>query len=827
MTCEKDDDLRPMDIIMSLWIQLARGTPTPQLDPTFAKKILAETSAAEMKLFNHTIARLPGVILIVDGLDEIPRSHQAELVRLLEALHESNRNVRLLVTGRPYSSIVNLLEDWSKLQLVAEDLDLRKYMHRRIERPRWKILEGAALEVIVDDLVDKCEGTFLMAQLHMDELLRAQTPNECREVVANLPTTANEAYSRGLERLRKDSPVKDGFPCTAIRALFWVAFVQSPMTAGQLKQILAVDTVEKGYDQRDEPKEEVDILTGRLIIVNDNNNGFLSLSHKSLTDYLRDEKTQSAHFPNIQIHIHTTLLRIISPGCLDKLYAGSSQGTFLTSYPLCVFALENWGKGLETSLTAVPHLREKIETFLKARSHGWNNEMSSHAASILKARRRWTCQTPLKFYEPGFISGLHWAVFFNILEFIPTLVAHEEANAIENPIPTTPLGLAAIHGRGDAVDALLNHNVQISPADPHLLHPLYSAVFVAGNPAIVLKLLEHHADMAYRNGGLDQSPIDLAYTLHRSKIAYLLASYDDGYSSAPSQRLQLLVQGAFCKQLAVAIQQGLDVNLRCENGKMALDYARELGDIRITKTLIEAGAQENLTWPGVTTESCIMPVNFIAPSTADLLYSEEIQYKDRELYCGSANHGQEEMVLSVKMSPDKPPVRCIVFETVSRDQGWSNYRKLYGTYLGTERSRFEICAKGENWTSKRFRLQQNVHASYTLRMHTNIWNLGELEDTSTAKAAMMRSLQKADSLQVYAIADGGGCWKNVFSFVRVRMYSSDITLVSKMPDQTALSLDKGYEGDDCDQSSQSSCSRDEQRQSNWSIDKESQSDWTS
>lgn len=237
------------------------------------------------------------------------------------------------------------------------------------------------------------------------------------------------------------------------------------------------------------------------------------------------------------------------------------------------------------------------------------------------------------------------------------------------------------------------------------------------------------------------------------------------------------MRGGFAIQLEKAIAEGLDVNHPCENGKMALDYARELGHKGIVDILLSAKAVSKLTWPAVDTDTCPYPVNFVNPPSNAPLISREASWEESDCFTVAHRYpdGVSELLIEVPVYEVELPIKSIVFETVSKDQGWGDYSHRYrGTYLGSTRSRLEVCVKHQHGISRSFMLQHNVYAGEEFRLHTNIWNLGDFETSSPAKADLLRSIQNGSTLQVYAIADGGRGWRNEISFIRVCMFSSEV-----------------------------------------------------
>lgn len=794
-------DLRdPMDIIMSLWAQLVASLPDPKFDPEYIKAILSrrETFSSmtkkwerKMEIFAETTAKIGSVVLILDGLDEVQRDHQQEVVAGLREIQQRSKRCRILITSRPYYSIMGLFHcdsPQSKFHLEAKKIDLRLYITDRFSRNYMS--RGGKFhkqEEITLTLVDKCKGSFLLAKLFMDEVLRANTDKECSEIIKGLPESAAEAYDRGMNRLAQESvssKLQTGLPCTAIQALFWVAYAKAPMTERQLRQALAINEGDDDYNPSGEVWKDrgIDELCGELVLV-DHRNGEVRVAHRTITEHLLLENTRMAWFTNIREHIPSVLLHFLLFKNLKTTHGGGSMGNIIQDFPLCSYALEYWGVGLNQTLKPETPIWALAERFLKTRFHNWDEHVKELMVNCLTS----TCRCEVwkmaqNAVAPGQITGLHWAVFFDLRAFVPILSHHEEEFPVSDPIPTTPLGLAAAYvpeSRQDMAQILLENGAKVNL--PHSVpqvprQPLHDAVYYC-NVEVAELLLDSGADRSLRLVENDESAFDLAYILCRTGVAKLLASRISG-NVVTAQELQFLVSGGFSADLQRVIKEGLDVNQPCGNGKRALDYALEAENERLSEVkgiLVRARADTKLTWPPVMTDTCPYPVNFLEDPTILPLDVMEKSWSEND--CAQWRDDDDTvpfLLLLEKAVPShvKSPVRSIVFETASRDQGWSSWEADFnGTYLGSTTIQVSV-EQPNGLKSPSLIIQRNLRANSRkqFKLHTNIWNLSELKTSSPRKAELIESLQPGSILRVSAHVRGGPGWANYVSFVRARLY---------------------------------------------------------
>ena len=727
----------------------------------------------KMKVFEETIARAGEIILMVDGLDEVPLDFQRLLVEDLRQVKKYSRTCRLLITSRPYSSIRRLLK--SEIQLPIEDsnieMDIMFYIPDRISRHGQELVKHPGLpEYITREVAGRCNSSFLMAKLFMDEVLRAATDSECKRIIKGLPETAHDVYSGGLKRLSDEHPKSrtPGIPCLAIQALFWVAYARAPMTEEQLKQVLDIEKGDTDYNEKQliVSNGSLESLCSELIIIHPES-GEVRVPHKTFTEFLQEEETREQWFVGIREHIPESLMRYLSFECMKV----SRSEDFERKHPLIPYAMRHWGYFHEEPQPGTA-LWKTTEQFLKFTFHGWNEHVRQQAAKSMGL-------------GPGNISGMHWAVNFDLHHFVSILFEHERGFLIDDPVAKTPLGLAAVLRRPSMTRKLLNQGFSVNGVQAGgrtIRPPLYDAVFHGDEDSVAL-LLNHGADTTLRRSDVDQrpfdvacdqSPLDAACHLGRIGSAQLLASHISRKQQVLAQELQFLVRGAFIPELRKALEGGLNVNVLCDNGKQALDYAKELGDEEIIDILLANNAKAQLIWPAVSLDSPPYQRNLpesLAPRSAIIAEhwwgtSEYVTPRNW------VSEGWDSLVL-LDVAVDsriKLPVQILAFETVSRDQGWSSHPE-YRAYLGTSGSWIGIQVSHGQEHSQSFSIQHNAHASDQFRLHSNIWRLDELQISSPQKAQLMREIRYGSRVRILAYAKGVH-WNNYVAFARVHIYGS-------------------------------------------------------
>jgi hypothetical protein len=175
-------------------------------------------------------------VLAIDALDEGGESIYELLASVRPYLDP--RRIRLLLTSRPEAEVLQLFEH--KLVLSAEgrenQADLQAYVHARLAQSSIGAnLASGRLQAIEQQILDRCEGNFLIAQVTLDELDAGRmTP----EQVESLPTGLGALYAGYFQRR---FTTKESFaPVRAVLEIVMGAF--EPVPDEFIARVLGVGT---------------------------------------------------------------------------------------------------------------------------------------------------------------------------------------------------------------------------------------------------------------------------------------------------------------------------------------------------------------------------------------------------------------------------------------------------------------------------------------------------------------------------------------------------------------------------------------------------------
>lgn len=113
-------------------------------------------------LLQSNLHKLSKTFVILDGLDECLENNRESLIAEIQKLPPS---VHLLVTSRQIADIERLFENAARLEILARDEDVRRYLEGRIagERRLNRLItsDPTLRDPVINTIVEKAEGMFV------------------------------------------------------------------------------------------------------------------------------------------------------------------------------------------------------------------------------------------------------------------------------------------------------------------------------------------------------------------------------------------------------------------------------------------------------------------------------------------------------------------------------------------------------------------------------------------------------------------------------------------------------------------------------------------
>ncbi|KAJ7088304.1 hypothetical protein C8R44DRAFT_649574, partial [Mycena epipterygia] len=305
---KETDGHSPSKLLASLWRQLVFRRPIwsalrqlygkhreprtrPSLDEDHA--VLCSINAHYSKVF-----------ILVDALDEYPEEQRDVLLQHLRALGPS---VNLLVTSRPHIAIDHVIS-FETLEIRALEVDIRKYVEGQVLRsPRLSkhIKNSPDLrETIEASIVQRNDGMFLLAKLHIDSLATRLTVKGVREALNTLPQDLNGTFDEVVHRIDRQSEEEKKL---AWLVLSWVTNARRPLEPSELRVALSVEAGATELDAENllDTETILSVCAG-LVTINEEDNK-VRLIHYTIQDYLeqvQDQEFRHAHSNISSISIH-------------------------------------------------------------------------------------------------------------------------------------------------------------------------------------------------------------------------------------------------------------------------------------------------------------------------------------------------------------------------------------------------------------------------------------------------------------------------------------------------------------------------------------------
>ncbi|KAJ7147915.1 hypothetical protein C8R43DRAFT_889394, partial [Mycena crocata] len=200
----------PSNLLASLWRQLVVGqsisTEVRQLYKKHREPHTRPSLGDFHRVLCSVIADYSKTFLVVDALDEYPEGKRDIL---LSSLKDLGANINLMLTSRPHVNISTAFLSTHTLEIRAVAGDLRRYVNAQIlssSRLSKHVETRPELRQEIETLcVERSEGMFLLAKLHITSLTTKHTVKAVREALKQMPTDLHGTYQEVMQRISQQS----------------------------------------------------------------------------------------------------------------------------------------------------------------------------------------------------------------------------------------------------------------------------------------------------------------------------------------------------------------------------------------------------------------------------------------------------------------------------------------------------------------------------------------------------------------------------------------------------------------------------------------------
>ena len=232
------------------------------------------------KLFVEGILRIKfsrSQYWVIDALDEC--KSDSNLIPLLLKMVETNSRILLTSRDRFESHRQSL---YSKARVISEEiladdtkLDIALYLKANMHQ--LPAIDEEARQNMISTISAKSAGCFLWVSLILQELRRAHTLSEIRQVLDEVPSDMNHLYSRILDQMSR-APAYGKVLAKAI--LTWTVCASRPLTTDELYDALQLDI----KDKIDSVVASVESRCGQLVYIDAQSR--VQIIHQTARDYL-------------------------------------------------------------------------------------------------------------------------------------------------------------------------------------------------------------------------------------------------------------------------------------------------------------------------------------------------------------------------------------------------------------------------------------------------------------------------------------------------------------------------------------------------------------
>ncbi|KAJ7779549.1 hypothetical protein B0H14DRAFT_2474413, partial [Mycena olivaceomarginata] len=255
---------------------------------------------------------------VIDGLDECTADEGNVRSILFGRLRSLGPNVNLMLTSRPHVDVTAAFPSSLRLEIRATEQDIRQYVRGQIHlssRLAKHVNTRPDLpQEIENEIINRADGMFLLAKLHIKTLQTKTTVRAVREALKILPEDLNHTYDAVLQRIDN----QDG-KNLANRVLLWISSAQRPLSVSELQEALAIELGTPALDADSLPDIDTILSVCEGLVVVDWSNRVFRLVHYTAQHYLESVRPQ--RFPDAQTVITAACLTYLS----FSVFANPSQ----------------------------------------------------------------------------------------------------------------------------------------------------------------------------------------------------------------------------------------------------------------------------------------------------------------------------------------------------------------------------------------------------------------------------------------------------------------------------------------------------------------------
>ncbi|KAK1757325.1 hypothetical protein QBC47DRAFT_154070 [Echria macrotheca] len=479
----KQLDQTALRVLQTLLHQLlSTHSEVPPLAAKLAKDLMAGKPLPSFEEMRELFIKLCGngqpVFIVLDALDECDAlANRKPVLELIKSIKASP--ARLLVTSRPYPpDVEEVLGDCPQVLVEASDKDIEKYVLEHLEGSveMRRMLHGMddLKKRIVDAILHKSQGMFLLPALQVNNILGQTNIDEVEQAINTMPNGLADNLAMTIERIKRQHSQNEARSRLAFLVLRWLATVRRPITTKELQHALAARPGLPQLAALTDPKLFVESCFGLTII--DKETSVIRLVHFSVKEFLQEKRAELFDDPESAAAASCLSYMAVcirtEPSFVHGLTQGSSLARRTHQWPFWEYAAWNWGlHAANADKSCVGLAEEPLRDFVF--SPGLLFPWLSYGALSHPFYQSSEFQTSLLTETSG---PLHVAVVYGISSLVKECLFRGFTGNERDGNAATPFMLAAANNRQDTLKVLLEAGFRdINSVDNHG----HSALFYA------------------------------------------------------------------------------------------------------------------------------------------------------------------------------------------------------------------------------------------------------------------------------------------------------------------------------------------------------------
>lgn len=320
-----------------------------------------------LSVTKSTIDDLEKTYILIDALDELTDADQQEtfiesIITLLTVPTTEKAKLHVLVTSR----LENRSLDGTSIEIHATREEIASMVEERIKTPRsfkqslrGKLAESSVLQKeILDQVVSKANGMFLIADLHLKSLASMTNVRDLRETLNKLPEKLDQYYEVAWARIsNQEHHLKE----IAQHTISWLYLGRRQLKVDELRHALAVRPEDETFCTEGLTALADILETCQGLVVVDSHSQVVRMMHTTTHEFF--QKQHDRLFKDSASYLTTVCLTYL---CLDSfqgkpcdfstldvvdahakpgenIASGRIMFYRLLEYPFLDYAAENWG----------------------------------------------------------------------------------------------------------------------------------------------------------------------------------------------------------------------------------------------------------------------------------------------------------------------------------------------------------------------------------------------------------------------------------------------------------------------------------------------------